>query len=206
MRTSAPLAVVLAAAASGLAAAEEPPGRGDDLRLVYSLGADRYTITSPVVGQEGHWDRAQGVRLDLVRTRQPLGVGVSVAGQRNDEARGGADLTYEAVSGRLNVGMAVAPMRSLQVEVLPFAGYGLSGLELGAAPGAGFPGGRGRDDFFEYGLNVNAVVTTGRGLQMGAGVGYLVNESSYAFDVPAGGAVTVEQSGPVYGIFIGTRH
>ena len=194
----------------GIAAAAEPLPAGetsDDLRFVYSRGPDRYAISSPAPGldHDGHWDRAHGVRLDLLRSHQPLGVGVSLAGQQNEEDHQGDHLGYQAVSGRLNLGVALAPVDHLQFEVLPFAGYGLSEIDhIGAASGTGQQ--RDRDDFFEYGLNVNATLTTSSGLQFGGGVGYLVNESSYSLPGGGAGTVTVQQQGPVYSVFIGTRH
>lgn len=188
-------------------AVEQPPvaGTGTDLRFVYALGPDRYSITSPAPGvaHDGHWDRAQGVRLDLLRAMAPLGLGVSLGGQQNQEDHRGDRLGYQAVTGRVNLGVALAPADRVQIEILPFAGYGLSELDYvsGGVPGSR----RDRDDFFEYGLNVNASLTTSGGLQFGGGVGYLVNESSYDLTPSTAGAVTVDQQGPVYSVFIGTR-
>ena len=194
---------------AGIAVGAEPlraDDTADDLRFVYSRGPDRYAISSaaPNLDHAGHWDRAHGIRLDLVRSHQPLGVGLSVAGQQNSEDHGGDRLGYQALSGRLNLGVALAPADQVQFEVLPFAGYGLSEFEHVGAASGGLR--RDRDDFFEYGLNVNATLTTASGLQFGGGVGYLVNESSYSLPGSSAGTVTIEQQGPVYSVFIGTRH
>lgn len=200
MVTTAPPVPLLLLLGAAIAAEDAP---GDDLRFVYSRGADRYAISSPAPGldHDGRWDRAQGVRLDLLRSLQPIGFGVSLAGQQNEEDHAGEQLGYQALSGRLNLGLALAPADRVQFEVLPFAGYGLSEFDHTAAPGRA----RDRDDFFEYGLNVNASLTTASGLQFGAGVGYLVNE--HAYDLDGGGAASadLEQRGPVYSVFIGTR-
>ena len=195
---------------AGVATAAEPvraEGASDDLRFVYSRGPDRYAISSPTPGldHEGEWDRAHGIRLDVLRSRLPLGVGVSLAGQQNEEDHAGDQFGYQALSGRLNLGLALAPADHVQFEVLPFAGIGLSEFDhVGAASGTGPQ--RDRDDFFEYGLNVNATLTTASGLQFGGGVGYLVNESSYSLPGGPGNTLSLEQQGPVYSIFIGTRH
>lgn len=198
----APLLLLLGASAA--AAEPTPPPRADDLRFVYSRGPDRYAISSPAPGldHDGRWDRAQGLRLDLLRSLQPLGWGVSLAGQQNQEDHLGDRLGYQALSGRLNLGLALSPVDQMQFEILPFAGYGLSEFDQSGALGQRSD----RDDFFEYGLNVNASLTTASGLQFGGGIGYLVNESTY--DLGGGGAaasVDLEQRGPVYSIFIGTR-
>jgi hypothetical protein len=204
----APLPLLILA---GLVAAAEPaPRTADDLRFVYSLGPDRYSISSPAPGiaHDGHWDRAQGVRLDVLRAPIPLGMGVSLAGQQNQEDHAGDRLGFQSLAGRLNLGVAIVPADRVQVEILPFAGYGLSELDYTAGAANGLASRRDRDDFFEYGLNVNASLTTARGLQFGAGLGYLVNETSYDLSAPGGGsaATTLEQQGPVYSVFIGTRH
>ena len=185
-------------------AAETAGDAADALRFVYSRGPDRYAISTPSPGldHEGHWDRAQGIRLDLLRFVQPLGVGLSLGGQQNQEDHQGSRLGYQAVSGRVNLGVALAPADQVQVEILPFAGYGLS--EFDYAGGLGQH--RDRDHFFEYGLNVNASLTTSSGLQFGGGVGYLVNESSYDLSGSGPRSLSVEQQGPVYSVFIGTRH
>jgi len=191
-------------------AAAEPATHDDsgrfgalDLRLVYAYGPDSYTIQSTSGSEDRTWNRSNGLRLELF-SRSParvgLGGGVSLVGQSNQDRFAGETLDYQSLSGRLNLGLSLAPTPRWQFDVLPFAGYGIGEFEL---TGSGARN-RSSEDFFEYGLNVNAVHTTARGLQVGAGLGYLVSESDFGLAAPPG-PVDVQQQGPVYSVFIGTR-
>lgn len=196
-------------ASAAIAADAVPPGAdmATDVRFVYALAGDRYEIRSSGGDRSGAWDRSEHLRLQVLRSQVApfgLGGGVSLASTRKAEDRAGEHLSLEAVSGRVDLAVAAAPADGVRIEMAPFAGYGLSEFAAYPAPAVGGGYARDRDGFVEYGLNLNAVVTTQGGIQVGGGVGYWVQESEY--DLKAAGDPRVESSGPVYSVFIGTRH
>lgn len=183
-------------------------GTATDVRFVYALAGDRYEIRSDGgANRSGTWDRSENVRLQVLRSQLApfgLGGGLSLSSTRKSNDDGGEHLAVEAVSGRVDLAVAANPARGMQIEMAPFAGYGLSEFAYYPPPAVGGGYSRDRDGFLEYGLNVNAVLTTQAGIQFGGGIGYSVQDGTY--DLAPSGSTRVESSGPVYSVFIGTRH
>jgi hypothetical protein len=209
----------LAGLGCSLAAAAEQAPEDDaviDARLVYSFASNAYSTESdPTAGGAGEeelsWDDDQRLRLDVLnvpdhRAFSFLG-GFSLSGQSSSDEYDEIELDYRSVSGRLNLGLAVSATDQVQFEILPFAGIGLAELDYRFAPALGAGRERATEDFVEYGLNINAVFTTRHGFQFGGGIGYLLSDADYSLGIPGNDdfSIDVEQSGPIYSIFIGTR-
>lgn len=193
-----------------LVAADGPVPQATDVRFAYALSGDRYVIRSDgALPDDGQWDRSEHVRLEVLRSQRApfgLGGGFAIHGVRRHDAHDGERMDETGVSGRFTVAVAAMPVSHLQVEVAPFAGYGLAEFSYDPAPASVLVRTSDRDDFVEYGLHLNAVITTDGGLQFGGAVGYAVQDATYELSRPGDGTTSVESSGAVYSVFIGTRH
>lgn len=187
-----------------------------DARLIYSFGNDEYTVenNSTFTGRTEDdltWRDNQRFRLDVLNAvDEPVAFlgGVSLAGQNASDAHAGTELDYQSLSGRVNLGIGVAAGDSVQLELLPFAGVGWSESDYSLPLGSGTSRFIDRDSarFFEYGLNFNAVFTNQHGFQLGGGIGYTMTDADYLFEDQSTTLDTeIEQAGPIYSVFIGTR-
>ncbi len=189
----------------GCAAADKPAtAPSGEPGMVHACAADSYTsttATAPGRERDGRWDHANGVRLDLFARPRDLGVTrvVTVVGQRSDDGPAD-DHGYQGMSGRVGLGVAVVPAERVAVQVMPFAGYGTTAPDEVGRARDGEPGS------LEFGLDLNASYRIG-GFELGGGIGYACGEGDYPFSIPvadAGGSA--DRTGPVYSIFVGTRH
>jgi hypothetical protein len=186
-----------------------------DARLIYSFGGNEYSVEndSNFTGStdEDHtWGDNKRFRLDVLNAiDDPVSFlgGVSVAGQNSSNSHAGSDLDFQSLSGRVNLGVGMLAADFMQFEILPFAGLGWSEADYALPMGSSRFAGHDSDRFFEYGLNLNAVfINKKHGFQLGGGIGYSVSDADYLFtDQNADLDTQVEQSGPIYSVFIGTR-
>ncbi|MBA3683826.1 MAG: hypothetical protein H0W72_01065 [Planctomycetes bacterium] len=202
LRCTVPLSLVLGCASTAWAVEGSAPV--NEVRFGYAFAGVSYTsTTAPAATRErdGRWDHANGLHVDLFqRPRRDIGLtgAVSVVGQRSDDGDVD-DRGYQALSSRVGLGVAVAPAEHVEVQVMPFAGYGMSELAYANRARDGEPGS------LAYGMDLNASYSVG-GFELGGGVGYAYGDGDYPF-VPADQASgSAQRPGPVYSIFVGTRH
>lgn len=208
-----PLAVIPCLLAGAVAAAEGFPVDQGMVSLLESDRSQTATDADEIEQRRRLWGANQGLRLDLLGGSEHSIVVRNGLGFPEGPASAPAvveDDGNRRSSGRVGLGLAVAPRDNLQLQLTPFAGYAMT-----VTPDAAELAPADRERFFEYGLNVHATYNTGT-WQFGAGVGYVVTDHGWAF----GNATTAappttttatdrdrdrDQSGPVYSIFIGTK-
>ena len=176
----------------GLSAAELLPIADLDLRLGVGLRGRDVSVTSDGVEDEGSWERSGRGFAEALLAPFPGVVGRFLFGVKAIADRSDDETTdYEVLGVQAEVGYGLTLVPFLRLELLPYVGVGRATLDTGIDADDA--------DSFEYGANLNAVLTRpGGGLQVGAGVGYARSQSEH-------GLVEVDQRGPVGAVFIGYR-
>jgi len=192
MRCPILLATVALLATSALpAAAAVLPIADLDLRLGAGLRGRDVAITSGGIEDEGEWDRSGRYFAEALLAPFPGALGRLLAGIKAVADRSEGDGTdYEVLGLQAEVGYGLTVIPFLRIELLPYIGIGRATLDDGVEA----------DDAssLEYGANLNAVLTSGGGFQIGAGVGWARSQSEH-------GLADVDQSGPVGAVFVGYR-
>jgi hypothetical protein len=184
-----------------------------DLRIGYTLVDDSYegTIDDGASRRdfEEDWDeshRAWALWLWSPGLK-PLGLlaGVSAvsAFRDTDSSDTDVEIEYDAWAGHLNLGLGFAFNDQVQIEVVPFIGFGSARFKRI------LPGGTSTSDnetLIEYGANVNLPITFDH-FQIGPQVGYLISDTSQGIRNGAGDEVDYDfkQGVFLFSAFLGYR-
>lgn len=183
--------LALLAAACAASAADVLPIADLDLRVGAGLRGRDVSITTGGVEDDGEWDRSGRYFAEALLAPLPGVIGRWLVGLKAVADRSDGDAAdYGMIGIQAEVGYGLTLVPFLRIELLPYVGVGRATLDAGVDEDSA--------DSVEYGANLNAVLTSGGGLQIGAGVGYARSQSEH-------GLAEVDQSGPVGAVFVGYR-
>lgn len=174
------------------------------LRGGYERYDDRYKVKVSSGGASDtsthHWESDDAYFVGAYTNILFLKVGLAGFYREREDDQGGADLDYKSYGGRAEGGLSLGLIPTiLHVEVMPYVGLGQAQLDYDTALG----GDRARDDYTEYGIHGDAVLTI-TNFELGLGLGYAVSRAKFNEDV--GGAnvgVRITERVPLIRAFVG---
>lgn len=189
------------------ASAADDLGGFVDLRLGYATLGTAYEVEYDNIDTEDDWDTAHRLNLDWVGSLGLSKSGGVLWGLGGTWQHDSGDLPtnqnttfqYWVVRGQLGYGLPIG--QNLQLEFLPYVGFGKSYLDVDNT-------GSGADALWEVGFNVNVVYTWDNGFQAGLQGGGYFYETSIEIDTQGGfnrNRYRFETLSPNVGIFIGAR-
>lgn len=201
------LASLTLAALVTQASAVDDLGGFVDLRLGYATLGTAYSADYGNVDTDDNWDTAHRLNLDWVGSlglSKTGGVlwGLGGTWQHDSGKLPTAENTtfqYWVVRGQLGYGLPIG--QRLQLEILPYAGFGKSYLDIDNV-------GSGADALWEVGVNANILYTWDNGFQAGLQGGFYYYETSVETDRQGGvnrRRYRLDSLSPNVGIFIGAR-
>jgi len=189
------------------ASAADDLGGFVDLRLGYATLGTAYSADYDNINTDDNWDTAHRINLDWVGS-----LGLSKSGgvlwglggtwhHNQGDLPTDDDTTFQywLVRGQLGYGLPISG--NLQIELLPYAGFGKSYLDIGGS-------GSGSDAIWEVGANLNLVYTWDNGFQVGLQGGMYYYETSVETTVQGGlnrNRYRFDGLSPNVGFFIGAR-
>ena len=194
-------------------AAADDLGGFVDLRLGYATLGTAYSTNYDNVDTDDDWDTAHRINLDWVGSlglSRSGGVLWGIGGSwQHDQGQlpNDEDATFQYWIARGHIGYGLPIGNHLQLELLPYVGFGKSYLDV-ESDAEGFGGGDGADALWEIGVNLNVVYTWDSGFQMGLQGGYYFYETSVETDLEDGAGrnrYRFETFSPNIGFFVGAR-
>jgi hypothetical protein len=185
------------------ASAADDLGGFVDLRLGYATLGTTYSVRYDSVDTDDDWETAHRINLDWVGSlglSRSGGVLWGIGGTwQHDEGKLPTDedavFQYWLVRGQLGYGLPIT--RSVQLELLPYVGFGTSYLDINDQ-------GEGSDAIWEVGANANLVFTLENGFQVGLQGGMYYYETSIRENL-TDERFNFEALSPNVGVFIGAR-
>ena len=210
MKRSLGLASLTLMAVIGPAHAVDDLGGFVDLRLGYETFNTKYRLRYGPVDAEDNFDITHRITLNWIGSLGLRSYGGWLWGlggtwyYNKDQIPGAAsgEFTYQTwlVQGHLGYGVPIG--NHMQVEFLPYLGYGWAYLRIDNFPSSNWQ--NGSDNTYEVGINSSFVYTFDNGLQLGANGRYFLNEAGIT-DTNSGTRFSFHMTDFSVGVFVGAR-